>query len=95
MLDQIAMIGAACVAASAGIGAAVPRVSPTVGRRTRALFAGVAPMAVVIGAEVAQHDSVTLYGAQIAAVLAAIGLGVLAAGKTARLTASDDAALLR
>lgn len=76
MFDHAAILMGVYASMSAGMSVAVAKVSPSIGPRLRHLFAGTAPLALVLAVRMGGADSVTLQGMDLFATggLAALGM---------------------
>ncbi|WP_050601102.1 hypothetical protein [Qipengyuania citrea] len=84
MIDNIVFLAGAYAALAAGLGAGVGRVSPSIGPRLRHAFAGIAPLAAVLGMKLTEADSVTLHGVDLAAGGGLVVLGIAASVMAAK-----------
>ena len=76
MLDSVPFLIASYAAMSAGMSLAVRKVSPTMGPRLRHLFAGAAPLAVLLAIRLEGGPSTTLDGMDLFGAGGLLALGV-------------------
>jgi len=89
MLDNVAVLIGAYGAMTVGLSIAVARISPMIGPRLRHLFAGAAPIAVVLGTRITAADSVTLQSMDLFAAGGLVVFGVVASSLIDRFVPSD------
>ena len=91
MFDNIAVLIGAYGAMTVGLSIAVARISPMIGLRMRHLFAGAAPIAVVLGARITAADSVTLQSMDLFAAGGLVAFGVVASSVVGRFVPTGAA----
>ncbi len=84
MIDNMVFLAGAYAALAAGLGAGVGRVSPSIGPRLRHAFAGISPLAAVLGMKLTEADNVTLHGEDLAAGGGLVVLGIAASVMAAK-----------
>ena len=91
MLDNVAVLVGAYGAMTVGLSIAVAKVSPMIGPRLRHLFAGAAPIAVVLGTRITAADSVTLQSMDLFAASGFVVFGVIASSVVGKLVPTNTA----
>ena len=92
MLDSVPFLIASYAAMSAGMSLAVRKVSPTMGPRLRHLFAGAAPLAVLLAIRLEGGPSTTLYGMDLFGAAGLAVLGVATSSMVGKLVPTRGAA---
>jgi hypothetical protein len=91
MFDNVAVLIGAYGAMAVGLSIAVAKVSPMIGPRLRHLFAGAAPIAVVLGARITASDSVTLQSMDLFAAGGLVAFGVVASSVVGKFVPTGTA----
>lgn len=91
MLDNIAVLIGAYGAMTVGLSIAVAKISPMIGPRLRHLFAGAAPVAVVLGARITAADSVTLQSMDLFAAGGLVVFGVVVSSVVGKFVPTSTA----
>ena len=91
MLDSVPFLIASYAAMSAGMSLAVRTVSPSMGPRLRHLFAGAAPLAVLLAIRLEGGPSTTLDGLDLFGAGGLLALGVATSSLIGRLLPTRSA----